>query len=80
MDWQQLKSIVTDRFVPTKAVAPMVEHVILPLQEVSTQLADAWLYDAEGQLVRVERQWQQQEQRTCMVHTAFCQQGSSANG
>jgi hypothetical protein len=40
MDWQQLKNIITDRFVPIKAVAPMVEHMILPLQEVSTQLAD----------------------------------------
>jgi hypothetical protein len=34
MDWQQLKSILTDRFVRTKATAPMFEHLVLPLQEV----------------------------------------------
>jgi hypothetical protein len=74
MDWQQLKNIITDRFVPIKAVAPMVEHIILPLQEVSPFQAD----------VLAELDWQcigcSQSSAAAWHRLRFVNQGSSANG
>jgi hypothetical protein len=68
MDWQQLKTIITDRFVPTKAVAPMVEHLILPMQEVSHTA------DGDDPVRRKSGSGSNSSKADAVAHTALCQQ------